>query len=523
MTQATRVVRRMGTLFLLAVLVQAVGCSKKQNQSAGSEAPKGSESASKAKAGDASLVPGEAASQASVENQPGTLVLPVGFQRRTGDLDQMMKERNIRALVLINPISFFYQQGKPHGITYEALEEFERFVNKKFNTGALKAKVTFIPMRPDQLESALNEGVGDLIAYGIVITPAREEKVAFTTPIQTNVSQIVVTGASLANAASFDDLANTPIYANPLSTFYENLKRISDERQKAGKAALIVKAADKNLLDDDLVEMVNAGLIPATVTTNSRADLWAQILPNVKPHPDLTVATGQNAAWVMRKNNPELKKVLDEFVAGHAAGTSFGNTLMRRYLQNTKWIKDSTSAEEMKKFASYVEYFKKYSDEYNFDYLMIAAQAYQESLLDQSKKSHVGAVGIMQVIPKYAAADPINVHNVNTADQNILAGVRMLRNIADTYFNDPAISPLDKTLFTFASYNAGPNRIVRLRKKASSDGLDPNKWFGNVELEVAQDVGQETVTYVSNIYKYYVAYKLAQQQTLEKKKAMAGS
>jgi membrane-bound lytic murein transglycosylase MltF len=266
--------------------------------------------------------------------------------------------------------------------------------------------------------------------------------------------------------------------------------------------------------------MVNAGLIPATTTSQARADLWDEVLPNLAPHPQMVIATGVNMGWVLRKNNPQLKMVLDEFVKEHGAGTSFGNTLLRRYLQNTKWVKGSTSAEEMRKFAEYVEYFKKYAGEYNFDYLMIAAQGYQESLLDQSRRNPSGAVGIMQVIPKYAAAKPINVPNVSTAEKNIQAGVRMLRNITDTYFDDPAISPVNRTLFTFASYNAGPNRIARLRKKATEDGLDPNKWFGNVELEVAQDIGQETVNYVSNIYKYYVSYKLALEQRQEKDKAI---
>jgi membrane-bound lytic murein transglycosylase MltF len=122
------------------------------------------------------------------------------------------------------------------------------------------------------------------------------------------------------------------------------------------------------------------------------------------------------------------------------------------------------------------------------------------------------------VIPKYAAAKPIGIANVNTADGNIHAGVKMLRNIDDTYFKDPAIDRTNKTMFVFASYNAGPNRIARLRRKASQMGLDPNVWFGNVELVVAKDIGQETVTYVSNIYKYYVAYKMAleQRQTRDK-------
>jgi membrane-bound lytic murein transglycosylase MltF len=268
--------------------------------------------------------------------------------------------------------------------------------------------------------------------------------------------------------------------------------------------------------------MVNAGLIPATVALNRRSALWAEVLPNIRQHPNMVVVSGAHNAWVTRKSSPELKKMLDEFWETHREGTSFGNTLLRRYLQNTKWVKNSINKDEMKKFVAYADFFKKYSDQHNFDYLMIAAQGYQESMLDQSRRSPAGAVGIMQVIPKYAAASPINMKDVGTADKNIEAGVKMLRNITDAYFNDPAINQVDKTLFTFASYNAGPSRIAGLRKKAAKDGLDPNKWFGNVELEVARSIGEETVTYVDNIYKYYVAYKLTLQERMRKEKGKTG-
>ncbi len=273
-------------------------------------------------------------------------------------------------------------------------------------------------------------------------------------------------------------------------------------------------------MEDDLVQMVNAGLIPATVTTRERADLWAKVLDRLKPHPELVIAGGQKLAWVMRRNNPQLKQLIDEFAQSHAAGTSFGNTLLRRYLQGTKWVTNSTSGEGMKKYKALVGIFQKYAGEYNFDYLMLAAQGYQESLLDQSRRNRSGALGIMQIIPKYAAAAPINVSNVSTADGNIHAGSSMLRNIADTWFNDPGIGSVNRTLFVFASYNAGPNRIARLRSEAASMGLNPNVWFGNVELLAAKDIGQETVIYVGNIYKYYFAYKLAvaQEQLREKSK-----
>lgn len=423
----------------------------------------------------------------------------------------MLKRRNIRAIVLINPISFFYTNGHPMGVTYEATRELEKYVNDKYKTGKFPVKVTFVPLRPDQVEEALNRGVGDFIAYGLVVSPEREQRVAFTIPIQKDVKQIVVSGENFGNVASVEELGGKEIFVNPLSVSYQKLQQLNEKLKQAGKPLINIKAADSNLLDDDLVQMVNAGLLPATVTTDLRAKLWSQVLPKLVIHSDLVIAGGEQIAWAVRKDNPQLKELLDGFITPRAVGTSFGNTLVRRYLQNTKWIKDSTSPDEMKKFEEMSALFKQYSGQYGFDYLMMMAQGYQESQLDQGARNPSGAVGIMQVIPKYAAANPINIKNVQVAQGNIEAGVKMLRQIEDQYFNDPNIGQVDKTLMVFASYNAGPNRIARLRAQAQQQGLDPDKWFGNVEILVAQNVGQETVTYVGNVYKYYIAYKLALQ------------
>ena len=435
--------------------------------------------------------------------------LPAPFGRRTDDLDAMLKGRNIRALVIINPVDFFYSSGHPMGVTYEALRELESYVNTKYKTGTFQVKVSFIPLRPDELEAALMQGVGDIVAYPLIVTPERQQKVAFTVPLRSDVKQVIVSGPNFGALSSVDELSGKEVFVNPLTVVYQDLEGVNDNLKKTGKPPIVIKTADKYLLDDDLVQMVNAGLIPATVMRSARASLWSQVLPNIKVHEDIVIASGQQTAWAVRKDNPELKQLLDEFITPRAVGTSFGNTLTRRYLQNTKWVKNSTSPEEMKKFEALSAIFKQYAGQYDFDYLMIMAQGYQESLLDQSKRNPSGSVGIMQVIPKNAAASPINIPNVMTTDKNIEAGVKMLRDIEDRYFDDPKLNPVDKTLMVFASYNAGPNRIARLRMQAADNGLDPNKWFGNVELMVAKDVGQETVNYVSNIYKYYVAYKLA--------------
>jgi membrane-bound lytic murein transglycosylase MltF len=434
------------------------------------------------------------------------------YGQYTDDLDGMIKRRNIRALVMINPIGFFYDHGHPMGAIYEAMREFQTYINKKFKTGALKIQITFIPVRPDQAEAGLMQGMGDLVANAVVITPDREKRVAFTIPIEKDVKQVLVSGENFGTVSDLNDLGGKQVYANPLSVNYEKLQRINEGLRNAGKSLIAIKAADKNLLDDDLVQMVNAGLLPATVTSLERAQFWSQVLPHLKIHPEVMIASGEQTAWVVRKDNPQLKQLLDEFLAPRGLGTSFGNTLLRRYLKNTKWVRNSTSTEELEKFDALRTIFEKYAGQYDFDYLMIMALGYQESLLDQSKRNPTGALGIMQVIPKYAAASPINIPDVTKTDPNIQAGVKMLRNIENQYFSDPKIDRLDKTLFVFASYNAGPNRIAKLREQAMQQGLDHDKWFDNVELVVAKSIGQETVTYVSNVYKYYVAYKLAEEQ-----------
>ena len=441
------------------------------------------------------------------------LSLPLNFERHTGDLNEMIKRRTIRALVIIDPIDFFYDGGLPGGAMYEALQAFQSFVNRKLKTGTTKVEVTFLPVSIDQIEAALEEGMGDIIAYLVAITPERQQRVAFSTPIWRDVSQIIVTGPEFGAVSRFEALGGKEVYVNPLTVYYENLQKVNASLKKSGKAPIVIKAADKNLSNDDLIQMVNAGLIPATVTGSVRALLWSRVLHGIKPHPELSIARGEQLAWVMRKNNPRFKQLVDEFVRSHAMGTSFGDTVFWRYWQNTKWVTNATSKQEMEKFRALVAIFQKYAALYNFDALMLAAQGYQESRLNQDVRSPGGAVGIMQVMPKDAAASPIDIPNVNNAADNIHAAAKMLRYMADTYFNDPKVDPLNRAMFVLASYNAGPNEIARLRERAKEQGLDPNVWFNNVELVAANDIGQVTVTYVRNIYKYYIAYKLALEQS----------
>jgi membrane-bound lytic murein transglycosylase MltF len=456
-------------------------------------------------------------SQSVLQNNPSALTIP--YEHWTGDLDGMIKRRQIRALVVYSRSAFFYDQGQPEGISFEALQEFQRTLNRELRTAAIPLTITFLPVGVGDLEQDLENGLGDLIAVPVAITPERQQKVAFSTPLTSHVTQIIVTGPTSPGLTSLNDLSGKEVFVNPVTVYTASLQNLNKAFESKGKKPVIIKPADKELSDEDLLEMVNAGLIPATVTINTRAVFWAKVFDHLHPCSGCVLSKEEQVAWVMRKDSPQLKQKVDEFVRTHREGTSFGNTLLRRYLRNTKWVENATSDEEMKKFRSYVAFFKKYAAQYDFDYLMLVALSYQESRLNQDTRNPSGAVGIMQVMPKDAAASPIDIPNVETAEPNIHAGTKMLRMIEDTYFEDPKLDALNKTLLTFASYNAGPTRIAELRSKAASEGLNPDKWFGNVELVVAKEVGQQTVRYVSNIYKYYVSYKLALKLAQEQEEA----
>jgi membrane-bound lytic murein transglycosylase MltF len=219
----------------------------------------------------------------------------------------------------------------------------------------------------------------------------------------------------------------------------------------------------------------------------------------------------------IRKNSPLLKAELNAFLAKNGLGTALGNMIEKRYLVNTSFAKEATSEAERKKFLALAGFFKKYSEQYRVDYLLMAAQGYQESGLDQNAKSKVGAIGVMQVMP--ATGKELKVGDIRQVDANIHAGVKYMRFMVDQYFKDEPMDNLNKGLFAFASYNAGPGRIRQLRKEAEKRGLDPNVWFGNVEQIASERMGRETVTYVSNIYKYYVAYKLVAEERARRAEA----
>jgi membrane-bound lytic murein transglycosylase MltF len=450
-------------------------------------------------------------------------LLDLARQPWRGDWDAIVQRRVLRVLVAYNRTLYFVDRGTQRGVNYEVFKAFEDEVNRKLQTKALHFHVAFIPASRQDLIPALREGRGDLIAANLTITGARDRLVDFSAPVLGGIKELLVTGAGAPAVHELADLSGRTLYIRRSSSYWEHVEALNARLAAAGKPAVRLLPASENLEDEDLLEMLDAGLIPGTVVDSYKATLWAPVLPRVTVHEDIVLNADGQIAWAIRQGSPQLKAVLDDFIRTHGKGTLFGNTVIHHYWQSARTLRDATADSELRKFHDTVDLFRKYASRYDMDYLLMMAQGYQESRLDQQARSAVGAVGIMQVMPDTGRS--LGVGDVAELEPNIHAGVKYIRYVIDNFYAKEPMSALDRTLFAFASYNAGPGRIQSLRREAARRGLDPNVWFGNVEFVTAEAIGQETATYVANIYKYYVAYALvadAEQRNREARDAIAG-
>lgn len=440
----------------------------------------------------------------------------------TGDLDGMIARRTIRILTVYNKTSYFVDKGVQRGGSYDIGRLFVDDLNKKLAKGNkhkhLKVQAVFIPVARSELLPALMAGKGDVAMATIGVTEERLKLVDFSVPLVSNVKTVVVSGPDSAAISSVDDLAGKQVFVRRSSVYYSDLVELNRRFAAEKKPAVIIKEASEALDDEDLIEMVNAGLIPFTVSIDAVASFWGQVFPKIKVHDVINLRTGADIAWAIRKGSPQFKAAADEFVVRHAKGTAIGNQILAKYLKSTKHVKDAGSEAERKKFLALVQYFQKYGEKYDVDWLLMAAQGYQESQLNQSAKSPVGAIGVMQVMP--ATGKDLNVGDIHQIEPNINAGIKYMRWMIDNYYGKEPMTNLDKALFAIASYNAGAGRVSGLRKEAAKRGLDPNVWFHNVEYIAAEKIGAETVTYVSNIYKYYIAYSLIMESKADRDKAI---
>ena len=435
--------------------------------------------------------------------------LPTETKPWKGDFDGMVERRKIRVLVPYSPTLYYNDKGRERGVIADHVRDFEQYINKKFAKELGKRPITvyMIPTTRDALLQNLADGLGDIAAGNLTVTEARRMIVDFVAPPdQKPVSEVIVTGPRSPAFENSDDLSGKSVHVRKASSYYESLLQLNEHLKENGRPPANLIVVPDALEDEDMMEMVNAGLLEAIVVDDWKAKIWARVLPRIRVNEGAIVRTGGIVGWAIRKDSPKLEAVLNDAYANVFRNQNLLQARKAQYLRRAKQLKDPTGSADWKRFEKILALFNKYGEQYDFDPLMLAAQGYQESALDQNAKSHVGAIGVMQIMPTTGAE--LKVGDITITEPNIPAGAKYMDHLMTRYFPDAKFDEANRSLFAFASYNAGPGRIARMRKEAERRDFDPDEWFNNVEIVTAESVGIETTTYVRNIYKYYTAYKL---------------
>jgi membrane-bound lytic murein transglycosylase MltF len=450
------------------------------------------------------------------ENPSAGDILPMPFrviwEPWLGDFDGMVDRRVIRAVVPFGGYQFYYVDGLPRGATYELLQRLESYINEELGRRNVKVYVVVIPVSRDELIPAMLNGHADLVAGDLTITAERSEQVSFSRPMLRDIDEVIVTGPGAPPIESPDDLEGQEIVVRKSSSYFEHLQNLVADFESRGLEAPDIHLADEILEAEDLLEMVNGGLIGMTVMDDYKAEFWATVFPNIVVRDDLVINEGGSIAWAVRKDNPEFAKVIKGFLRKYGKGTLVGNDTYNRYLSDASRVRCSHTSKALQRMQDLIAVFQTYGEKFDFDWLMLAAQAFQESGLRQDRRSPAGAIGIMQIKPSTAADRNVGIDNISTVDGNVHAGAKYMRFIADRYFSDEEFNDLNQWLFSLAAYNAGPAKINRYRLEAAENGYDANRWFDNVEIIAARRIGSETVTYVSNVFKYYVGYQVTMER-----------
>ncbi|MTI43678.1 membrane-bound lytic murein transglycosylase MltF [Roseibium hamelinense] len=424
-----------------------------------------------------------------------------------GDLDAILERGYLRVLVPFSKTFYFIDNGVQRGTTVDMMDAFAKHLDKHHGKKALDDQLVMIPTPRENLFTDLAEGRGDMALGNLTITPERQDLVAFSVPIYNNVKEVPMTAADAQDIASAAALSGMDVHVRPSSSYYDSLLALNEKLEADGKAPVNIIDVGEVLQDEDLMDMVQAGALGTIIVDQHKGAFWMQILDGLKMHEDAPIRTDGQIAFAVRKDAPDLLKEVSAFAKTVEKGTLLGNIILKRYLTDADYLKKLESGDRQAQYDKLSGLFQKYGLKYDIDWLLVAAQAYQESQYKIDARSSAGAVGLMQIKPSTAAGQPIGIKGVESdPDKNVEAGVKYLRYLADTYFDDLKSDPANQTFFALAAYNAGPSRFDRLRKEAAKSGYDPDKWFGNVEWTVARRISREPVRYVGNIYKYYVAF-----------------
>lgn len=417
------------------------------------------------------------------------------------DLAEIRRSGVLRVLVNQSRNSSGEIKGEAIGVEYVRLRAFEQYLNRGAKGPAIRLKM--IPKAKDQLLGALQRGEGDLVAPGELLSFGAARQISRSRPVVGAVEMVLVSRQGGPRYKSFEQLSGRSVALSAGSAAGSALEEINQKLLQAGRAPIVIEWVDPTLAVEDVLEMVQAGVYPATVVEQTIAKRWAKVLPKLSVDSRLTLGKAADMHWFLRKDASMLHASVDRFLQQYSAPANQDAAFERVYrrLYRVQYPLDRTGRQRLEKVRPTLQL---HAQQQEIDWLNLAALAFKESTLNPAARGSSGATGLMQVTP--ATARSMGVTDISKLDNNVLASAKYLANIRRNYFASPRLNERERMAFVLAAYNLGPQRVQTLRAEARRQGLNPDQWFFQVERIAMSTLGMGVVSYVNAVNKYYLAY-----------------
>jgi membrane-bound lytic murein transglycosylase MltF len=417
------------------------------------------------------------------------------------DLAAIRRSGVLRVLVNQSRNSSGEVKGEPIGVEYVRLRAFEQYLNRGSKGTPISLKI--IPKAKDQLLGALQRGEGDLVAPGEILPQGAARRISRSRAVIAQVPMVLVSRQGGPRYKSFEQLSGRSLALSAGSAAGPALEKLNRSLMQAGRAPIAVEWVDPTLAVEDVLEMVQAGVYPATVVEQPIAERWAKVLPKLRIESQLTLGDPADMHWFVQKDAGMLSASVDRFLQTYSAPDNQDAAFVRVYrrLYRVQYPLDRVGRQRLEKVRPTLQ---RHAQQQQIDWLNLAALAFKESTLDPSARGAGGATGLMQVTP--ATARSMGVKDIGQLDNNVLASAKYLANIRQTFFSSPRLNERERMAFVLAAYNLGPQRVQSLRAEARRRGLNPDQWFFQVERVAMSSMGMGVVSYVNAVNKYYLAY-----------------
>ena len=295
---------------------------------------------------DAAAAAQPTASGADVAADDEERALEIAIKPWKGDFQQMLERKRIRVLVPYGRTLYFNDKGAERGLSVENVRDFERYINRKYVKDKRPVMVLILPTTRDKLLSQVAAGMGDIAAGNLTVTEARRKTVDFVAPDDyRTVDELIVTGAGAPELKTIDDLSGKTVAARPTTSQYESLQALNRRFAAQKKRPITIQQLPVALEGEDILEMTNAGILDIVVVDDWMADLWAQVMPNIKVRKDLVVRDEGRTGWAIRKGSPGLHAAIMDFYRENLVKQGVAAYRLTQYSKKIKQIQNPSGGD----------------------------------------------------------------------------------------------------------------------------------------------------------------------------------